>query len=130
MLNLFTSIVITIIFVVLFIKIDDEFWGTGAFVSAIFSAVWFIACVCMIFGSRNSWLSEQSKIKYAETRKALMYCMQTNPDSVRTLASDIADYNTEILKGRRRNASPWFDWETYDFWDELELIEMPEEPLQ
>lgn len=130
MFNLFTSIIVTIIFVVLFIKIDDEFWAGGAAFGALCGAAWFVVCLCMALCSRNNWLSEQSKIEYVETRKALVYCMQTNPDSVRTLASDIADYNAEVLKGRRRNASPWFDWETYDFWDELELIEMPEEPLQ
>ena len=74
--------------------------------------------------SSNDWFSEQNKIQYIEKRKALMYCMTQDPNSVRTLASDISEYNTQVLRGRRLNSNPWFNLETYDFWDELELIEV------
>lgn len=124
MIQLIISSALAIIFFLLLWKIDDEYWAAGAFVGFVCAGVWFAICLIM-WGVRSSdWWSEQAKIQYIEKRKAIVYCMTQDPNSVRSLASDILDYNYQILKGRRLNSSPWFDLETYDFWDELELIEV------
>lgn len=124
MIQLIVSAALAIIFFLLFWKIEDEFWAAGAFLGFLCAGIWFVACLIMWGVSSNDWCSEQDKIQYVEKRKALIYCMTQDPDSVRTLASDISEYNTRVLKGRRLNSNPWFNLETYDFWDELELIEV------
>lgn len=40
------------------------------------------------------------------------------------LASDISDYNADVIKGRRALESFWFKDFTYDFWYDLELIDI------
>ena len=124
MIQLIVSAALAIIFFLLFWKIEDEFWAAGAFLGFIVAGIWFVACLIMWGVSSNDWCSEQDKIQYVEKRKALIYCMTQDPDSARALASDISEYNTRVLKGRRLNSNPWFNLETYDFWDELELIEV------
>lgn len=124
MIQLIVSAALAIIFFLLFWKIEDEFWAAGAFTGFLGAGIWFVVCLILWGVSSSDWWSEQAKIQYIEKRKALMYCMTQDPSSVRSLASDISDYNYQILKGRRLNASPWFNLETYDFWDELELIEV------
>lgn len=126
MIQLIISAALVIIFFLLFWKIEDEWLGAGAFTGFIAACTWFIVCFIMLCVTSSKWLSEQAKIQYVEKRKALVYCMTQDPNAVRSLASDISDYNYQILKGRRLNASPWFNLETYDFWDELELIEVGE----
>ena len=124
MIQLIVSATLTIIFFLLFWKIEDDWLGAGAFTGFLAAGIWFIVCLIMWGVSSSDWWSEQAKIQYIEKRKALVYCMTQDPGSVRSLASDISDYNYQILKGRRLNASSWFNLETYDFWDELELIEV------
>lgn len=127
MIQLIVSAALAIIFFLLFWKIDivnDEFWAAGAFTGFICTGIWFVICLIMCGVSNNDWCSEQAKIQYIEKRKAIVYCMTQDPNSVRSLASDISDYNAQVLKGRRLNSNPWFNLETYDFWDELELIEV------
>lgn len=127
MIQLIVSAALAIIFFITFLKIIeryDDFWAAGAFTGFLVAGIWFIVCLIMCGVSSSDWWSEQAKIQYIEKRKAITYCMTKDPSSVRSLASDISDYNYQILKGRRLNASPWFNLETYDFWDELELIEV------
>ena len=123
MLCLILSAVLTIIFTVLVIKLDDdELVWTLSVIAGIFSAGWFIAMVVMSIIASIPWCNEQEKIKYDEKRKAILYCIETNPDSVKALASDIADYNATVLRGKRLNDGIWTNLETYNFWDELKLI--------
>lgn len=39
------------------------------------------------------------------------------------LASDISNYNKEVLKGRLNADNPWISWFTNDVYDEIPLIE-------
>lgn len=122
MIQLIVSAALAIIFFLLFWKIEEEWLEAGAFTGFLCAGIWFVICLIMCGVSNNDWWSEQAKIQYIEKRKAIVYCMTQDPNSVRSLASDISDYNYQILRGRRLNSNPWFNLETYDFWDELELI--------
>jgi hypothetical protein len=84
----------------------------------------FLIVVCMTIGTHNKWMTEQDKIAYIEKRKTIMYFLETQPENSMLLVDDIAKYNKAIMQGRRANANLWFNWETYDFWDELEPIEL------
>lgn len=84
----------------------------------------FLIVVCTVIGTHNKWITEQDKIAYIEKRKTIMYFLETQPENSMLLVDDIAEYNKAIMQGRRYNASWWFNWETYDFWDELEPIEL------
>ena len=72
------------------------------------------------------------KIPYFKDKKLIEYQQKyiTLSEGVKRdsgyllLASDISNYNTDVIKGRRALESFWFKDFTYDFWYDLELIDV------
>lgn len=92
----------------------------------IISGVVAICCIVFFIGSHSEYCKKADRIKLEQQRAAIIYCLEESPESVVGLASDISEYNTTIITGRLRHSNPWFSNITYDFYDDLELIEVGE----
>lgn len=70
------------------------------------------------------YFREQKKIDFEQRYQSIMFCIEHENFGTTSLASDIAEYNSEILRGRMNQNSAWFSVITYDFYEELTLIEL------
>ena len=70
------------------------------------------------------YVREQGKIDFEQRYQAIMFCIEHENFGTTSLASDIAEYNSEVLRGRMDQNSAWFSVITYDFYEELPLIEI------
>lgn len=84
----------------------------------------FIITACATIATHNDWITEQAKTSYIAKREAIMWAIENRSDNVVSLTSEISSYNIDVRLGRIQNVSWWTNWETYDFWDELEPIEL------
>lgn len=121
---LFISIIVSSILIYVGFEKDSWVITIPSLTVLVLAGSVFLIVVCMTIGTHNEWIVEQDKIAYIEKRNAIMYFLETQPENSMLLVDDIAEYNKAIMQGRRANASRWFNWETYDFWDELEPIEL------
>jgi hypothetical protein len=85
-----------------------------------------IATICVVFfiGIHVQYFKTADRLQLEQKRAAIIYCLESSPESIVGLASDISEYNTTVMTGRLRQDSIWFSNITYDFYDELELIEI------
>lgn len=72
-------------------------------------------------------IEANTKTQYEEKYKAVMYILQNDKIPGSDIISQISQYNSDILQRRRYNASIWFKDYTFDFYDELPLIELEDE---
>lgn len=124
---LIVSIIITVIFiiglVVSFNKNYDVLFIISLF-GGIVSFVTTVMCIIFFIGAHVQHFKTCNKLKLEQQRAAIIYCLESGPESIVGLASDISEYNTTIMTGRLRQDNIWFSNITCDFYDELELIEV------
>lgn len=124
---LIVSIVLTIIFFIFFSICFDKDYETISMIclfGGIISGI--IATICTVFfiGSHTQYFKTFGKLELEQQRAAIIYCLESSPESIVGLASDISEYNSTVMTGRLRHDNIWFSNITYDFYDELELIEV------
>lgn len=74
--------------------------------------------------SAHSNFERECKLtEYEERYKAIAYSCQSNPENVVTLSEEIAEYNSDVLKGRIEMDNFWLSFFDYDFYYDLPLIE-------
>lgn len=125
---LWLSIILTIVGIGVFLKADlDDTLGSVIITTALTSGV--VAFICLIFfiGAHSSYFRKTAMTEYEEKRNAILYVIEKNEGSIIGLASDISDYNSSVLKGRMRMHNIWFKNLSYDFYEDLELIEVSKE---
>jgi len=65
--------------------------------------------------------------KYQQRYEVITHALQNNSNNVAVLVDDIADYNSDVLSGRKEQDSFWLGAFEYDFYYDLDLIELGEE---
>ena len=98
-------------------------WAISFFITGL-CGIAFIVTAGATIVTHNDWITEQAKINYIEKHNAIMWAVENRSDNVVSLTSEIASYNKDVRLGRIQNSSWWTNWTTYDFYDELELIEL------
>ena len=81
-------------------------------------------CIIFFIGAHVQYFKTADRLLLEQKRAAIIYCLESSPESIVGLASDISEYNTTIMTGRLRQDNIWFSNITCDFYDELELIEV------
>ena len=66
-------------------------------------------------------------VQYEQRYEAITMALESNPNNVILLTTEISDYNSEILSGRFMQDSIWFSSLDYDFYYDLPLIEFETE---
>ena len=82
-------------------------------------AVFFVLALCV----HSNFNRECKLTEYEERYKAIAYSCQSNPENVVILSKEIAEYNSDVLKGRLEMDNFWLSFFDYDFYYDLPLIE-------
>lgn len=72
-------------------------------------------------------MKNKDYVQYEQRYKAITLALESNPNNVILLTTEISDYNSEILMGRFMQDSIWFSSLDYDFYYDLPLIEFETE---
>jgi len=64
--------------------------------------------------------------KYQQRYEVITHALQDDSNNVAILVDDIADYNSDVLSGRRKQDNFWLGAFEYDFYYDLDLIELGE----
>ena len=104
---------------VLILKIDRELAEYIGMVLVIIGAVGVVLCGACIANTKVTSDSEYEKMK--AKHDALM---TADKGDIVTLTRDIAEYNGEVKARRELQKSLWFGLYQYDWWDDLNTIEI------
>ena len=124
---LWVTVMVGIVSTAILIKIIDDpttILGVVDLIVALVSDIAAFIFLCFFIGANVPWCKNAERIKLEEQRKAIMYAIESNGGNIVGLTSDISDYNAAIIKGRMYRSSIWTKCLSYDFWDDLELIEV------
>ena len=124
-----------IFFILMLNSFDESYKRSGCLetffvASAILSGFAFMAALVFFIFFLGSFivvnvdsLVKLDRTKIEENRKAIVYCIEHGGNNV-TLANDISSFNAEVINKRMLLHSFWFKSVTYDFWDDIELIDV------
>ena len=133
---LWISIFITVIFLAIFIISNDKYdgvWDAISVISLVISTAAFILSVCLggisivARAGADAYLASMQ-----EKRAALVYQLENdlydndNDLGKKELYSEITEYNCDVAKGKITQDNIWVYNLYCDVYDELELIEFPE----
>lgn len=127
---LWVTVIVGIVSTAIFIKIIDDTSTILGVVDSLVAAVSDVTAfilLCLFVGANVPWFKNAERIKLEEQRKAIMYAIESNGGNIVGLTSDISDYNAAINKGRMYRSSIWTKNLSYDFYDDLDLIEISTE---
>lgn len=123
---LFILLILTGLFIIIAAKCDKKhediailFCIFSAIVGMIFVGLSIVAIIIKV-----PYFREQKKIEFEQRYQSIMFCIEHEKIGTTSLASDIAEYNSEVLKGRMDQNSAWFSVITHDFYEELPIIEI------
>ena len=71
----------------------------------------------------NDFIRERRLTEYEERYNAIAYSCQSHPENMVILSQEIAEYNSDVLKGRLEMDNFWLSFFDYDFYYDLPLIE-------
>lgn len=123
---LFILLILTGLFLVIAAKCDIRHEDI-AIISCVLSAVVGLFLFAFIVAAvivEVPYFKERKRIDFEQKYQSIMFCIEHEKIGTTSLASDISEYNSEILRGRMDQNSAWFSVITYDFYDDLPLIEI------
>ena len=116
------------IFTIKTVKDDDS--TIGAIVGAI-GSISFILVAFALFFSITALIvvhlpngREKELCKYQQRYEVITYALQDDSSYVAVLVDDIVDYNSDVLNGGREQDNFWLGAFEYDFYYDLDLIEL------
>lgn len=98
--------------------------GTFSLILVGFGLFFSIAGLILVHLPNNR---EKELCKYQQRYEVITYALQDDSSYVAILVDDIADYNSDVLNGRREQDNFWLGAFEYDFYYDLDLIELGEE---
>ena len=134
---LWISIFITVIFLAIFIISNDKYdgvWDAISVISLVFSTAAFVLSVCLggisivARAGADAYLASMQ-----EKRAALVYQLENdiydndNDLGKKELYSEITEYNCDVAEGKIKQNNIWVRNLYCNVYDELELIEFPEQ---
>lgn len=99
----------------------------GCLISALIAIFAFAFAIIEIIGlvaTHVPYCERRARIKVEEKRKAIIFCIENGGEGSIALFEDISEFNSSILEGRMNLQSFWFKDITFDYYNEIELIEV------
>lgn len=124
---LWVTVMVTIVGIgVLVRKGDDmdDIWCYSILITTILAGLVAFTCLVLFIGAHSQYFKTQARNGLDQKRYSILYVMEKNNGSIVGLAGDIAEYNSTVLNGRMTMHNIWLKNLSYDFYDELELIEV------
>lgn len=108
-------------------EVDRDLPGMTFGIVALISGVGAFICLCFLVGVKIHALERAERIKREEQYKTIKFILETDKIPGSDIIEQITDYNSMVLKRQADNKSIWLRAYTYDFWDDMPLIELKEE---
>lgn len=105
---------------------DSDLPGMSLTVVAGISGVAAFICLCFLIGVNIPAFERAERIKREEQYKSINFILDTDKIPGSDIIEQITDYNSMVLKRQANNKSIWLRAYTYDFWDQMPLIELEE----
>lgn len=105
----------------------DDLPGMSLTVVAVISGVAAFICLCLLIGAKVPDFERAERIQREEQYKTIKFILETDKIPGSDIIEQITDYNSMVLKRQANNKSVWLRAYTYDFWDQMPLIELEEE---
>lgn len=106
----------------------DRDWQGGLLaVIEMISGVSTFICICFLIGAKIPAFERDERIKREEQYKTIKFILESDKIPGSDIIQQITDYNSMVLKRQANNKSIWLQAYTYDFWDQMPLIELEEE---
>ena len=83
-------------------------------------------CLCFLIGAKVPAFERAERIQREEQYKTIRFILDTDKIPGSDIIEQITDYNSMVLKRQANNKSIWLRAYTYDFWDDMPLIELEE----
>lgn len=127
--------ILTVIFIAagLIIRHFDEvcYWEIPPFAAgfATFSILVFLIIGCTVGYAVKDKTVEKYLMKYEILQKQLSNEFYKTEcfDQIQKLMEDIVEYNNDVVNGRFKSKTLWFNWFYPEDWDSIPLIEFPKE---
>ena len=81
-------------------------------------------CAVLLCGLYLGMVKLDSDAEYEKMKAKHDALMTADKGDIVTLTKDIAEYNGEVKAGRELQKSPWVGLYQYDWWDDLDTIEI------
>lgn len=108
-------------------SIDTDLPGMSLGIVMLLSGVGAFICLCFLIGAKVPAFERAERIKREEQYKTIKFILETDKIPGSDIIEQITDYNSMVLKRQADNKSIWLRAYTYDFWDDMPLIELEEE---
>lgn len=105
---------------------DSDLQGALLAIAMLISGVAAFICLCMLIAARIPAFERAARIKREEQYKTINFILDTDKIPGSDIIEQITDYNSMVLKRQANNKSIWLRAYTYDFWDQMPLIELEE----
>lgn len=105
---------------------DDDLPGALLAVTEVVSGVVAFVCICFLIGAKVPAFERAERIKREEQYKTIKFILDSDKIPGSDIIEQITDYNSMVLKRQANNRSIWLRAYTYDFWDDMPLIELEE----
>jgi len=106
---------------------DSDLPGVILAVIAPLNFVVAFICLCFLVGAKIPALERADRIKREEQYKTIKFILDSDKIPGSDIIQQITDYNSMVLKRQADNKSIWLRAYTYNFWDNMPLIELKEE---
>ena len=106
---------------------DSDLQGGLLAIAVCISGVSVFICLCLLIGAKVPALERAERIKREEQYKTIKFVLESDKIPGSDIIQQITDYNSMVLKRQANNKSIWLQAYTYDFWDQMPLIELEEE---
>lgn len=108
-------------------EIDTELPGMSLGVVMLLSGAAAFICLCFLIGAKIPAFERAERIEREEQYKTIKFILETDKIPGSDIIEQITDYNSTVLERQANNKSVWLRAYTYDFWDDMPLIELKEE---
>lgn len=122
---LLISIIVTVLLLIVAVKTDryNETISVISGILGIIGAIFIIVFICVAISVRIPMLRNIKYNEYQQRYNSIVYALESSPENVRLLTTEISDYNSEVLNGRIMMDSKMFGILDYDFYYDLPLVD-------
>jgi len=119
------GVILSIVFMCIAVKTDGANDGISALCTVI--GIVGIVATCFMFlifiCNHIPVMKNREYVQYEQRYKAITLALESNPNNVILLTTEISDYNSDILSGRFMQDSIWLSPLDYDFYYDLPLVD-------
>lgn len=109
------------------LDIDTDLSAIPLAIVMLLSGVGAFICLCILIGAKVPALERLARIQREEQYKTIKFILDSDKIPGSDIIEQITDYNSTVLYKQAINKSVWLRAYTYDFWDQMPLIELKEE---